>query len=164
MFVAEALDHFGVSGRVVYTLLNSESADDLTTGRSSIHDEIINVILEHPFFGVGVCGDEATIGELSHSLYLNIFSTWGIFMGLLVLLAIIRWCILGLKKSQGLEHQILVMFMCIVFPRGFSGGDMWSSDVFWWLIGIVFMILSIKNKDIIKINCHYESKEVEFNS
>lgn len=144
MFVAGMLDHFGISGRIVYTLLNSESTDDLTTGRSSIHDEIINVIFEHPFFGVGICGDEATIGELSHSLYLNIFSTWGLFIGLLVLLAIIRCCIVGLRNSQGLEHQILIMFMCIVFPRGFSGGDMWSSDVFWWLIGIVFMIMSHK--------------------
>lgn len=139
---AAFLDNMGISGRAIYTLLDSDDIDDLTTGRSAIHDRLIQLIWEHPLLGMGICGDEANMGELAHSLYLNIFSTWGIIFGSVFFLALIRWTILGLKSAKGLGHELLVLLMCMVYPRGFSGGDIWVSDVFWWMMGIIFMILS----------------------
>ena len=124
----------------------SADTEDFSTGRNDIHNEIRKLIWNEPILGSGVCGDEANIGEMAHSLYLSIFVTYGVIIGTLFLIAIAVLCFKALKKARGLEHQILVMYLCLVLPRGFTGGDMWTSDVFWWLMGIAFMILSNKQR------------------
>ena len=147
-FIKEAsstLESYGMSSRTVSLVMSSDT-EDFSTGRNYIHNEVKTLIWNNPIVGTGICGDEANINELSHSLYLNIYATYGIIIGSIFLISIIWLTIKTLKISSGLEHQILVMYMCMVFPRGFTGGDMWGSEVFWWLIGIIFMILSNKQR------------------
>lgn len=139
------LEGHGLSSRSLTLLLGADT-EDFSTGRNDIHNEIRKLIWDNPIVGSGVCGDEANIGEMAHSLYLSVFVTYGVIIGSLFLLAVAVMCIKALKKARGMEHQILVMYLCLVLPRGFTGGDMWGSDVFWWLMGIVFMILSNKQR------------------
>lgn len=143
--ISNNLGSMGISSRSI-TLFLSADTEDFSTGRDDIHKDMYNLISDNSLIGTGVCGDETRIGEMAHSLYLNIFSTYGIFIGVMFLIAIVLLTLRALKTAKGKEHQILVMYICLVFPRGFTGGDMWTSDVFWWLMGIVFMILSNKQR------------------
>lgn len=140
-----SLQKYGMSSRTLSLVMNADT-EDFSTGRNDIHNEVEDLVWDNYLFGTGVCGDEANLQEMSHSFYLNIFTTYGVVIGTVFLISIIVLVIKGLRKSKGLEHQILVMYICMVFPRGFTGGDMWGSDVFWWLMGIVFMILSNKQR------------------
>ena len=108
-----------------------------------------DLLFANPFVGLGICGDEANVGEMSHNLYYSIWSTYGLLGGTLIILSIIYWCFKSLKRAKGLQHQILVMYMCMVFPRSFTGGDIWVSDVFWILLGICFMVLRSRPKSSI---------------
>lgn len=139
--IASLLDSFGIQSRSIWMLLNADT-NDFSTGRDDIHKDISGLIWEHPLLGTGICGDEANMDELAHSLYLSIYITYGVIIGTFFLTAVIILCIKALKRAKGVEHQVLVMYLCLVFPRGFTGGDLWVNDIFWWLMGIVFMILS----------------------
>lgn len=140
-----SLEQFGLSSRSL-DLVVSADTEDFSTGRNEIHKNVRTLIWDNPIFGTGICGDEAKLDEMAHSLYLNIYSTYGIIIGTVFLIVLIVLCLKGLKSAKGLEHQILVLYMCMVFPRGFTGGDMWGSEVFWWMMGIVFMIMSNKQR------------------
>ena len=141
LVVASLLDKFGIQSRSIWLLLNADT-NDFSTGRNDIHKDISVLIWEHPLLGAGICGDEANMDELAHSLYLSIYITYGVVIGTVFLITVIILCIKALKRAKGVEHQVLVMYLCLVFPRGFTGGDLWVNDIFWWLMGIVFMILS----------------------
>lgn len=138
---AKVLQAMGIDNRTLELVVNVDT-EDFSTGRDVIHKDINALIWNNPYTGNGICGAEAKIEEMAHSFYLDIFVTYGIIIGSLFLMAIILLCIQAHKKSKGISHQLLVMYVCLVFPRGFTGGDMWQSDVFWWLMGIVFMILT----------------------
>ena len=111
-------------------------ADD----RIMIHHNIFEVINSHPF-GVGIAGDVAQTHEFAHGLYVSILCTYGYVIGALVIIAIAAVLIKAYKKSSGLSRDILVIYAMAVLPRGFTGGDVWSSDVFWWMLGIACSII-----------------------
>lgn len=153
-FIFSIFESLGLSSRSInYVREAMENDVDITSGRNDIHGNLVDLIFEHPILGMGVGGDVANMEERAHSLYLTIFSNYGIIIGTLFLVFIASQCLIALKKSRSLDHQILVMFMCMVFPRGFTDGDMWESDIFWFMMGVVFMILHknkakyVRNKD-----------------
>lgn len=142
-------ESFGFHSRSINVIYDATVNDtDMTSGRNDIHDTLLNLIFEHPFLGMGICGDVVNMHEKAHSFYLSIYATYGLIFGTFILFFIIRQCLLAFQKSRRLNHQILVMFMCMVFPRGFSTGDIWENDVFWFMMGVVFMILHSK-----KVKC-----------
>lgn len=132
---------FGVNSRTLGML--SEDTVDMTN-RDTIHKQLWDLINENPLTGLGIQGDIARMDEMAHGLYLNIISTYGYVIGIAFLIYLFINCISALKRAKGLDHQILVIYMCLVIPRGFTGGDMWQSDIFWWLMAIIFVILSKK--------------------
>lgn len=132
---------FGFNSRTLGML--SEDTVDMTN-RDTIHKQLWDLINENPLTGLGIQGDIARMDEMAHGLYLNIISTYGYVIGIAFLIYLFINCISALKRAKGLDHQILVIYMCLVIPRGFTGGDMWQSDIFWWLMAIIFVILSKK--------------------
>lgn len=148
VLLATTLESFGLSSRTVYYLMNAD-AEDITTGRAEIHDKLWNFILDNPFVGHGVAGDEAVIDELAHSLYLSIYITYGLILGSIVILYLITMTIRGVRKTTGLSHSILVMYICLVFPRSFTGGDIWSNDYLWFMLALIMSVLYQRNKAVV---------------
>ena len=147
-FIANTLDDFGLGSRTIYYFLNSDT-EDITTGRSDIHGSLWNLVFNNPL-GLGIAGDEANIGEQAHSLYLSIFITYGLFVGIIVLLYLLFQTIKGLRKTSGLNHDIIIIYFCIVFPRSFTGGDIWINDYLWLFLALI--ISSSFQKRINKVN------------
>lgn len=139
-----------ISSRTIELLTESTIS---TSGRDVIHAELITALNEHPFIGFGILGDEIVLNDISqsaHGLYLSIFSNYGYIIGGLILIVLIYWNFSAYKCANTKEKEILLIYMCLVWPRGFTGGDIWSSDVFWWLLGLVLSMISYNYKECIE--------------
>ena len=145
LFFSGIIEYFGLGSRTL-SLLSEGGIDESTQIRLDTHEKLKNLLFSNPLVGLGVSGDEANVGELAHSLFYSIWCTYGLFLGSVFLLIVLIYCFNAHKQSTGLNHQIFVMYFCMVFPRAFTGGDMWGSDVFWVLMGICFMILNQHNR------------------
>lgn len=143
--IMELCSRWDINSRTIALLLEG-GIDESTQIRLDTYAMLRKIIFRNPLIGLGIAGDEANVGELSHSLYYSIWTTYGLFFGTVFILIVLYWCLKGLSKSNGLAHQILVMYMCMVFPRSFTGGDMWGSDVFWVMLGLCFMIIKSSRK------------------
>lgn len=144
-FIAVVLEFFGLKSRTLHYLMNSDS-EDITTGRAEIHDKLWNVILNDPFIGWGVAGDEVAIQELAHSMYLSVFVTYGIILGSLIIIYLFSQTIKGVCRTSGLNHSIIIMYVCLVFPRSFTGGDIWANDNLWFLMALIISALQQRKR------------------
>ena len=153
-FVLTIFERFGLNSRTIYLLIEG-GIDESTQVRLDTYSKLNNLLFKNPLVGLGISGDEAKIGELAHSLYYSIWSTYGLFLGSIIILFIIILCIKSLRKSSGLHHQILVLYMCMVFPRSITGGDIWGNAVLWVLLGICFMILNTRKRELLFLKRHH---------
>lgn len=147
-FLGGALESFGLSSRTLYYLMNADT-EDITTGRAEIHDKLWDIVLNDPFLGFGVAGDEVVIQELAHSMYLSIFVTYGMILGSLVILYLFFQTIKGIRRTSGLNHNIIIMYACLVFPRSFTGGDIWANDSLWFLMALIISSLQQRKRAIV---------------
>lgn len=147
-FVGGMLDSFGLSSRTLYYLINADT-EDITTGRAEIHDKLWDIVLNEPFLGFGVAGDEVVIQELAHSMYLSIFVTYGMILGSLVILYLFSQTIKGIRRTSGLNHNVIIMYACLVFPRSFTGGDIWANDYLWFLMALSISSLLQRKRTIV---------------
>lgn len=147
-FLGGALEFFGISSRTLYSLMNADT-EDITTGRAEIHDKLWDIVLNDPFLGFGVAGDEVVIQELAHSMYLSIFVTYGMILGSLVILYLFSQTIKGIRRTSGINHNIIIMYVCLVFPRSFTGGDIWVNDYFWFLMALIISSLQQRKRAIV---------------
>lgn len=144
-FIAAMFDSLGLGSRTLYYLLNADT-EDITTGRAEIHEKLWDIVLNNPFLGLGVAGDEVTIQELAHSMYLSIFITYGMILGSLVIFYLLLQTIKGIRKTSGQNHSIIIMYVCLVFPRSFTGGDIWANDNLWFLMALIISALQQRKR------------------
>ena len=147
-FFGGMFDSFGLSSRTLYYLINADT-EDITTGRAEIHDKLWDIVLNDPFLGFGVAGDEVAIQELAHSMYLSIFVTYGMILGSLVILYLFFQTIKGIRRTSGLNHNVIIMYACLVFPRSFTGGDIWANDYLWFLMALIISSLQQRKRAIV---------------
>ena len=138
----------GLSSRTLYYLINADTVD-ITTGRNEIHDKLWDIVLNDPFLGLGIAGDEVVIQELAHSMYLSIFVTYGMILGSLVILYLFSQTINGIRRTSGLNHNIIIMYVCLVFPRSFTGGDIWANDSLWFLMALIISSLRQRKRAMV---------------
>ncbi len=131
---------FSITSRTLELLSQSEIS---SSGRDEIHASLWDLVNQYPILGLGAGGDVRLIDESAHGLYLSIFTSYGYIFGSIFILAILYVCIKAFTSSFGRNKEIVLLYMCMVFPRGFTGGDVWTSDVFWWMLGICLTSLSL---------------------
>jgi hypothetical protein len=147
LVVKDVLMRVNISSRTL-ELLTQDTIS--TSGRDVIHAELFTALNKHPFTGFGVLGDEVVLSDSSqsaHSLYLSIFSNYGYIIGGMFIVILIYWNLRAYKSASSKKREILIIYMCLVWPRGFTGGDIWSSDVFWWLLGLMLSILAYNHRE-----------------
>ena len=149
---ASILESFGLSSRTLYYFLNADTMD-FSSGRIDIHNKLWGLVFDNFLMGLGVAGDEATINELAHSLYLSIFITYGLLIGVIVIIYLFTLAINSLTKSVNLDRRFILMYLCIVFPRSFTGGDIWANENLWFFMGLAIATL-YNRKKIYKYNSY----------
>ena len=124
-FVGGMLDSFGLSSRTLYYLINADT-EDITTGRAEIHGKLWDIVLNDPFL-----------------------VTYGMILGSLVILYLFSQTIKGICRTSGLNHDIIIMYVCLVFPRSFTGGDIWANDSLWFLMALIISSLRQRKRAMV---------------
>ena len=131
---------FSINSRTL-TLLSQSTIS--TSGRDVIHSALWDLLNQKPLFGLGVGGDVSLINESAHGLYLSLLTSYGYILGGIAIVAILFICTKAFLSSNGINREIVLIYICMVLPRGFTGGDMWTSDVFWWMLGLCLAAMHI---------------------
>ena len=133
------LAQLGIYSRSI-GLLESDLFFD--SGRSQIHERLIVEINKSPILGLGIGGDMEIIDWAAHNFYLSVLSTYGYLVGILLLAVFAVMLIRAFRHSRGTNREILLLYTCLFLPRSFTGNDIWRSDIPWWLLAIVIVILT----------------------
>mgnify|MGYP000935005317 CR=1 FL=1 len=136
------LDSIGISSRTL-SLLSQGNAVTYDS-RNSIHSTLFDALNKHPVFGLGIGGDVVSTGEMAHSLYLSILSNFGYFLGGIIIIVFLYICVKAISTQNQLNKSVAILYICIVLPRSFTGGDIWGNDAFWWLIAICFICIKTR--------------------
>ena len=140
LMVSSITQKMGITSRSIQLLLTNAS---FSSGRDVIHADVLSEINKSPLIGLGIGGDVTSVGESSHGLFLSILSSYGYVVGVIVIAYIIVLCLRALIKATAKhDKDVVLLYMCMVFPRAFVGGDIWNNDVFWWMLGICLVITS----------------------
>lgn len=140
--VATNLSLIGISSRTLFLL--SQGNAITYDSRNMIHSTLFEALNRHPIIGLGIYGDVASTGELAHSLYLSILSNFGYIFGGVIIFLSIYVCIKAISSKDTINKSVTMLYVCIVFPRSFTGGDIWSNDAFWWLLAICLVCIKTK--------------------
>ena len=130
---AKILNIFSINSRTL-TLMSQSTIS--TSGRDVIHSSLWQLLNQYPIFGLGVGGDVSLINESAHGLYLSLLTSYGYILGGIAIAVILFICAKAFFRSNGTNREIVLIYICMVLPRGFTGGDIWTSDVFWWMLGL----------------------------
>lgn len=122
------------------TLRLLKNTDLSTSGRTEIHVLIRYLLRQKPVTGLGVGGDVTITGYASHSLYLSILSSYGYVVGSLLLVWLLSSSAKAYLRAGPEDREVILLYICMTFPRGFTGGDFCSSDVLWWLLGLCVVV------------------------
>ena len=121
-----------VSGRIMYP-----------SSRDVIHDVILNEFYERPLVGIGIGGSYLVAGTSSHSMYLEILTTFGLIIGSIVFAFLFYTIARGLQVSRGnMARELIWIYMCLVIPRGFVGGELWDNHDLWRLLGVCISVIT----------------------
>ena len=128
---------FHIESRTLNLLsLPADSSIDFSSGRDAIHAEIIRELLNRPLLGLGLGGDAGITGDMSHGLFLSLLSTYGFVLGGVSIFALLMLVLRSYTASSQYVKEILMVYICLVIPRGFTSIDVWTYDVFWWMLGV----------------------------
>ena len=129
-----SLQAFGIQSRTLKLMLESELN---MTGRTEIHSKLFQILSTNPLIGLGIGGDVTNIGISSHGLYLSILSIYGYPIGCLLIAVLLYVCIVSYIRADEKNREVLLIYYCLTLTRGFFGGDVFSSDVLWWMLGLI---------------------------
>ncbi|WP_165247913.1 O-antigen ligase family protein [Adlercreutzia sp. ZJ141] len=130
--IIEFLESRGISSRTLVLMLSDQAFYD--SGRSDYYSVVVDRLNECPLTGLGAFSGEVLVG-LTHSLYLDIFVTFGYFIGGLL----IAWSVISavkLSSENSSRGELALLISITVFPRGFFSGSFFTSKELWMLFGM----------------------------
>lgn len=139
--------------------------------RTVIYKQILSIIKDTPFLGYGPLADQYFLGasRYSHNFYLEMWLTFGLFFGsiLIIIFTIFFIKVLSLSDEYTVEVFCYMTFFCATFIRLMVSYSFWYDTNFWIAIGLGTMILVDKaykdrkvslienGKNIMSKNCYF---------
>lgn len=136
--ILDSIDSFltkiGLSTRII-DFIYEGSTISYTSGRDDLYEIALQKISERPFLGYGVYGEWQWFGWSAHNMYLELWIHFGVLLGSVLLIWGI-WLVgkAYLRTTNSYAKDIICIFSCFVFLRGFFGGSYLMFGVF-FLIG-----------------------------
>lgn len=119
------------------------------SGRDVIHDIVLNEFYERPFTGIGMGGSHVLTGTGTHGMYIEIFTSFGLIIGSIVFVFLFYTLAKGFKASRGkAARELILIYGCLVIPRGFIGGGLWTNYELWWLLGLCVSVIANVNMNV----------------
>ena len=128
------LTKIGLSTRIIDYMIEGTTIS-YTSGREDLYEVAFQKIAERPFLGYGVYGEWQWFNWNVHNMYLELWIHFGILLGSFLLIWS-AWLVgkAYLKTNNTYAKDIILIFSCFVFLRGFFGGSYLMFGMF-FLIG-----------------------------
>lgn len=134
----------GLSTRVFDKLLSHNLLQ--STARSDMIDLLLEKIAERPILGYGIAGEWQFLDWNAHNMYMSFLVQFGVIIGSILIVCLVWMTCKAYKSSKNdNEKYILIMFACMVFPKGFFGNEPLSMEVF-LLVGYCMNQLARRNE------------------
>lgn len=136
MMLKSIISLFGMSTRVIdYALMGTYISD--SSGRNNIQNQVLAAIAERPLLGYGLAGDQFIAGQYSHNLVLEMWSSFGVIIGSIILLLLVYLIIQGYRKAENndMKAMWIVAFFC-GFLKLFISQTFLKEPFFFMLIGL----------------------------
>lgn len=107
-YIMSFLNRFGLSTRVIETILEGSTLEDAP--RRRIREWMIEAIQAHPYRGYGIAGDRNLIPTVvyAHSFWLEMWVSFGVIIGTLFMIGIAVLLFKALRKSCSFQRGFIV--------------------------------------------------------
>ena len=146
LFTANNLEKIGLKSRTLNSLLDtlSLSTGVNTSGRDEMWNMLIEKIWDKPILGYGVFGDQFIfssvygISYFAHNIILELFISFGIPIGLVMICLLVHYCKKTNRKLKG-SNIGLYFGALISYNLGnlMFSNTYWYSTSFWMLIAVI---------------------------
>lgn len=134
------LSNHGYYSRTLTILLSGEFASH-DSGRNDVWEKTIDLIKQKPLKGWGIGG---AISELSpfdvtfpHQLILDLILTFGIVLGGICCVLIIKFCIKGLLMKSFFDKRLAHIFFCTSIVKLMFSATLFTDVTFFIFLGVV---------------------------
>ncbi len=129
------LKKMGLSTRIL-DFMNEGTTISYTSGRDDLYETALRKIAERPLWGYGVYGEWQWFNWNVHNMYLELWVHFGVILGSILLIWGV-WLVAKayFKTNNSYAKDMILIYSCFVFLRGFFGGSYLMSGVF-FLIGV----------------------------
>lgn len=147
----------GMSTRIFERLLSGDFLQ--SAGRDVITEELWTAIWEKPVFGHGLAADRTMVSSYAHNLAIEIWISFGVFLGSLLLILICFVMIRGWLASKTRESRIVFLVLLSVgFLKLFLSSSYLQEGMFFMLLGIcVGQARKARGDVLIQRGMEYES-------
>lgn len=141
---------FGVSTRILDRLASGDFFD--SSGRDNIAETLLQAIHENPIWGYGIASDRViTEGSYAHNLALELWTSFGIVVGSILLLAIINIIAYGWIKAQDVKNRFFLLVLFVSgFLKLFISSTYLAEGLFFMLLG--FCVQQIRKRKTVTNN------------
>lgn len=154
MGVSDFCTKHHISSKIIDSFINNNN--HLDGGRVVLWKKSLTLINSN-LFGMGVYSDHYYLNVYVHNIILQIFMSYGVLIGLVIVLWLIKTIYTMLFKSCGNNKSLFIIFFSLSFIRLMLSYSFWYDINFW----IMLAIYSINKDEIInnklirkKENCY----------
>ncbi len=137
-FIGYILERFNIMSRTLSLMISNIGH---TSGRDIILEKSLELIGEHPVFGLGVAGEFKYMNEYPHNILLELFLHWGVVFGFAIFVILLFIIISSFIKAHSKNKLLLLVFISYGFVVLFFSGTYLSWDGFYILLGICLRTL-----------------------
>jgi len=137
----DVLAGMGMHSRTLALLASGRIMD--LSGRGAIYDTMLSEFHKRPLMGIGIEGARVVAGTTPHNMYLEIFVTLGVVIGSVVSMFMVYIILNGIWSSRrNVARELILIYLCLVIPRGFVGGGLWDFSELWSLLGVCISVIA----------------------
>lgn len=146
LWISDILKQFGLSTRIIEFTLKGEMISE-TTGRDKIFNKLLDLLKERPLTGYGVYGEWQFVNYSAHNIYLETVFQYGWIVGVIMIGLYVLTVIKALRMCKNdSAKQMILAWSCFVFLRGFYGGELLSTSVF-FLLGMCLREIRVAQRE-----------------
>lgn len=127
------IEMFGLSSRIFNAYESDMLSDD--SGRGAIQAIVIQSLKDSGPFGLGICGDRTVSGSYSHNIIIEFLASFGWFLGIILLLALVILVYKAWHFCQTPEEKGFLLLLIGENAQLITSGSFLTSSFFFMLIG-----------------------------
>lgn len=113
-----------------------------SSGRNEIAVKLFKTIGENPFFGYGMGADYSIVGIYAHNLAIELWVSYGVFLGTALLLLAVTVLWKGIKKSNNEDEKaFIILLTASCFIKLFLSGTYLNETFLMFLFGICMGVI-----------------------